>query len=239
MNLGVVGLQLLMYPVDSRLDVAMADADDEDAVATTSKVVKKGKTRRFAGNGSRNDHPRAKSSIVRHNAKIAKDIAKVKSALVKEETTTVKDEPDTMPKSTEMKSFKIGDTAKVVQFFETTFDFLQQQVDKKVAKAWIKTTCPKKQAKFPYSDKNRWEEFGLGPEIPKWWPEGCDFREPDHLSKPRKCASCSELVHCILLANTSKIVSCSVCISSDSDRTRSSCRNGTRTRPNKTTSTRA
>lgn len=64
---------------------------------------------------------------------------------------------------------------------------MQQMAVKRIAKAWIKGICPKKQATFPYLKKKR-ERTG-GPresaDQPGWWPEHslCSFVEPDHIKR--------------------------------------------------------
>lgn len=87
-----------------------------------------------------------------------------------------------------MRSFTISDGEKVKEYLLSRLVLLQQQTNKRIAKAWIKGICPKKQARFPYQNKLRRERDGLNPEIPEWWPiEQCAFVEPDHIHKERKC----------------------------------------------------
>ena len=70
---------------------------------------------------------------------------------------------------------------------EQKIDLLQQTFDKYIAKTWIKGICLRKQAKFPYKCKRRLEREGKLPERPGWWPiEVCEFKEPDHILKPRQ-----------------------------------------------------
>lgn len=107
-------------------------------------------------------------------------------------------------------SFYVHDEEAVKSFLLSRISKLHQLSDKKIAKAWIKGICPKKQAHFPYQNKQR-EDQGLDPEVPGWWPprpEGtaasleslteeeqkearenpqcCPFTEPDHVTKHRK-----------------------------------------------------
>lgn len=76
-------------------------------------------------------------------------------------------------------SLQIGDRAKVSEQMEHIFQKMQQTVVKRVAKAWIKGICPKKQAKFPYHNSKV---------VPPFWPDIniCPFKEPDHIKKGGK-----------------------------------------------------
>ena len=95
--------------------------------------------------------------------------------------------PDAQP----MQHFRISDGDKVKQYLLEHFQLLQQQSCKKIAKAWIKAICPKKQARFPYRRRRRnADEDGQEPtevgEAPGWWPiETCPHTEPDHVC--RRC----------------------------------------------------
>lgn len=84
-----------------------------------------------------------------------------------------------------VRSFRIDDEQQVTAFILTRLKRMQQLADKKIAKVWIKGICPKKQAKFPYSNKKRKEETGEDAHIPQWWPElsQCKFTEPDHIKR--------------------------------------------------------
>jgi hypothetical protein len=72
------------------------------------------------------------------------------------------------------KHFRLGDSVQIERFYERSFSAVQQTAMKSITKSWIKEIEPDKQKKFPYS----------GGEKPPWWPEGCYYREPDHLKKP-------------------------------------------------------
>lgn len=61
----------------------------------------------------------------------------------------------------------------LIKQYELVFEFLSQNVGKAIAKEWIKTICPRKQALYPY----RYNE------IPDWWPKSVPHVEPDHLDK--------------------------------------------------------
>lgn len=93
-----------------------------------------------------------------------------------------------MPEMQTMKSFHMHEEEKVVAFLYSRIAGLQQLADKKIAKAWIKAICPRKQAKFPYRDKKRVKAIGEEPVVPGWWPdvEKCPFTEPDHVKKERQ-----------------------------------------------------
>jgi hypothetical protein len=78
----------------------------------------------------------------------------------------------------------------VERFLIDRFQTMQQLAVKRIAKAWIKGICPKKQAFFPYHKKKR-EREGLGHAagcIPGWWPDTkvCRFVEPDHIKRDGK-----------------------------------------------------
>lgn len=87
-------------------------------------------------------------------------------------------------------SLMICESEKVEQFLIDKFQTMQQLAVKRIAKAWIKGICPKKQAFFPYHKKKR-EREGLDPPpgcIPGWWPDTklCRFIEPDHIKRDGK-----------------------------------------------------
>ncbi|QIW99585.1 hypothetical protein AMS68_005103 [Peltaster fructicola] len=85
------------------------------------------------------------------------------------------------------RSFRIDEKDKVEEFLISRLGKMQQTAVKRLAKAWIKAICPKKQAKFPYHDAT---------EIPKWWPDPdeCPFREPDHIKKEKRLNLCLHLL---------------------------------------------
>ena len=83
-------------------------------------------------------------------------------------------------------TFEITDEARVVEILRECLAALQQNALKKVAKAWIKAICPRKQARFPYRNEKRIREGG-DVEVPLWWPiKTCKFTEPDHILKESK-----------------------------------------------------
>ncbi|KAK4569902.1 hypothetical protein LTR86_002871 [Recurvomyces mirabilis] len=83
--------------------------------------------------------------------------------------------------------FNIMEPDKVKAYLYNRFEKLQQLSAKRVAKAWIKGICPRKQANFPYQNKQKTEESG-GPDIPAWWPDQsiCPWKEPDHIRKEER-----------------------------------------------------
>lgn len=97
-------------------------------------------------------------------------------------------EQETMQQqSTPMKHIQAGDEETVTRALADLMKGLQQLALKKIAKAWIKGICPKKQANFPYTNKGRLSETGRGAELPEWWPkESTNFKEPDHIGRDGK-----------------------------------------------------
>ncbi|KAF2763768.1 hypothetical protein EJ03DRAFT_283475 [Teratosphaeria nubilosa] len=79
-----------------------------------------------------------------------------------------------------MKSVLIADEEQVKAFLLDRLDRIQQLSDKKIAKAWIKGICPKKQAEYPYQNKRA---PGVDVELPPFWPRDVKYKEPDHIQK--------------------------------------------------------
>lgn len=93
-------------------------------------------------------------------------------------------ENDVASSSKEWKRIKLSDTASVTKALKELLILSQQQVLKRLAKAWIKALCPKKQARFPYRKKKLRENAEGEPEIPAWWDvDICAHIEPDHVDK--------------------------------------------------------
>ncbi|KAI6905024.1 hypothetical protein KC318_g6149 [Hortaea werneckii] len=88
---------------------------------------------------------------------------------------------------TKMECFNVSNEERVKKFLLGRIGKLHQLSNKKVAKAWIKGICPKKQAHFPYQNKQR-EEQGYSPEVPGWWPPTPPSRANDFASRSG-CAS--------------------------------------------------
>ena len=83
------------------------------------------------------------------------------------------DEPPIPPRK-QHRSFLIQDEQAVKDFLHSRLKGMQQLADKKIAKAWIKSICPKKQAYFPYQNKKSGRDGQVleqAPVVPGWWPE--------------------------------------------------------------------
>jgi len=86
----------------------------------------------------------------------------------------------------------ISDSSKVEDFLARALRTMQQLAVKKIAKAWIKGICPRKQAVFPYHHKKKKNTRGEGlvdaSNNPGWWPDVslCSFVEPDHIKRDGK-----------------------------------------------------
>nr|POE65143.1 uncharacterized protein CFP56_34811 [Quercus suber] len=95
--------------------------------------------------------------------------------------------PERSKNSMRQRKVLISDYDAVTRFFESRLKDMQQLATKKIAKAWIKGICPRKQALFPYQDSSRRRD-SEEPNVPEWWPkpEFCSFREPDHIKKEGK-----------------------------------------------------
>lgn len=83
----------------------------------------------------------------------------------------------------------IGDTPKVLAYYEGALKHFQQLNCRMVAKAFIKFIEPRKQVKHPYNGGKAPAGSAPGttgdPEKtkPEWWPPGVMHKEPDHLRK--------------------------------------------------------
>ena len=100
--------------------------------------------------------------------------------------------------TTRMKHFRLSDEEAVCKYLYDQLLMLQQQAGKRIAKAWIKAICPKKQARYPYKTKQQKEghETDAPIRIPEWWPiDLCQFTEPDHLDKKCKSANTCYVVY--------------------------------------------
>lgn len=91
--------------------------------------------------------------------------------------------------SNEMVPLRIGDTAKVLSYYEGALKHFQQLNCRMVAKAFIKFIEPRKQVRHPYNGGKPPAGSAPGttgdPEKtkPEWWPPGVMHKEPDHLRK--------------------------------------------------------
>ncbi|CAG8140947.1 unnamed protein product, partial [Penicillium nalgiovense] len=91
--------------------------------------------------------------------------------------------------STEMVPLRIGDSQKVMAYYEGALKHFQQLNCRMVAKAFIKFIEPRKQVRHPYNGGKPPAGSAPGttgdPEKtkPEWWPPGVMHKEPDHLRK--------------------------------------------------------
>ena len=103
---------------------------------------------------------------------------------------------DTVALGKKMIRLRPDDAEGIVAYLKERLELLQQQALKRIAKAWIKGICPKKQARFPYKSQQQKDDRNAEPVIPEWWPiEECPYREPDHVDKQGKCHKHSHLLH--------------------------------------------
>ncbi|KAJ5109313.1 hypothetical protein N7456_005988 [Penicillium angulare] len=91
--------------------------------------------------------------------------------------------------STDMIPLRIGDSQKVMNYYEGALKHFQQLNCRMVAKAFIKFIEPRKQVRHPYNGGKAPPGSAPGsggdPEKtkPEWWPPGVMHKEPDHLRK--------------------------------------------------------
>ncbi|KAJ5317600.1 hypothetical protein PENANT_c038G09496 [Penicillium antarcticum] len=104
-------------------------------------------------------------------------------------TEQTSDNEDFSNGSTEMVPLRIGDTQKVMSYYEGALKHFQQLNCRMVAKAFIKFIEPRKQVRHPYNGGKPPPGSAPGttgdPEKtkPEWWPPGVMHKEPDHLRK--------------------------------------------------------
>jgi hypothetical protein len=95
--------------------------------------------------------------------------------------------------SVDMVGLEIGDTPKVLDYYERSLKHFQQLNCRQIAKAFIKFIEPRKQVKHPYNGGKPPAGAPPGkkgdPEKtkPEWWPADVVHKEPDHLRKDRTC----------------------------------------------------
>ncbi|KAL4916811.1 hypothetical protein BDW62DRAFT_94785 [Aspergillus aurantiobrunneus] len=89
------------------------------------------------------------------------------------------------PSTNNMVALQIGDTEKVLEYYETALKHFQQINCRQIAKAFIKFIEPGKQVKHPYNGRPKAGAPTGDPEKtkPEWWPAGVKHKEPDHLKK--------------------------------------------------------
>ncbi|KAJ5182869.1 hypothetical protein N7492_000485 [Penicillium capsulatum] len=91
--------------------------------------------------------------------------------------------------SSEMVPLRVGDTQKILNYYEGALKHFQQLNCRMVAKAFIKFIEPRKQVRHPYNGGKAPPGSAPGtsgdPEKtkPEWWPPGVMHKEPDHLRK--------------------------------------------------------
>ncbi|KAM0714364.1 hypothetical protein Q7P37_010151 [Cladosporium fusiforme] len=98
----------------------------------------------------------------------------------------------------ELQSLLVCESSKIEEFITRRLRRMQQLAVKRIAKAWIKGICPKKQAIFPYHKKKREREGRdhASSDIPGWWPpiSECRFVEPDHIKRDERINLCLHLL---------------------------------------------
>ncbi|KAF9894056.1 hypothetical protein FE257_009029 [Aspergillus nanangensis] len=94
--------------------------------------------------------------------------------------------------TTNMVGLEVGDTEKVLEYYENALKHFQQLNCRQIAKAFIKFIEPRKQVKHPYNGGKPRAGAASGekgdPEKtkPEWWPAGVVHKEPDHLRKEQR-----------------------------------------------------
>lgn len=89
----------------------------------------------------------------------------------------------------DMVGLEVGDTEKILAYYECALKHFQQINCRQIAKAFIKFIEPRKQVKHPYNGGKPPAGAPPGqkgdPEKtkPEWWPSGVQHKEPDHLKK--------------------------------------------------------
>ncbi|BCR85899.1 uncharacterized protein ACHE_21357S [Aspergillus chevalieri] len=96
------------------------------------------------------------------------------------------------PSTPDMVGLEVGDTEKVLAYYESALKHFQQINCRQIAKAFIKFIEPRKQVKHPYNGGKPPAGAPPGqkgdPEKtkPDWWPAGVQHKEPDHLKKEER-----------------------------------------------------
>lgn len=98
---------------------------------------------------------------------------------------TIQPEDGTIMSGKNMIRLRPDDSESIAGFLRDRLELLQQQALKRLAKAWIKAICPKKQARFPYKSKHQTDDPNWEQKRPDWWPplRECEYTEPDHIDK--------------------------------------------------------
>ena len=110
-------------------------------------------------------------------------------------------EDSVAPMSKQWESIWLSDTDSVKEALSKRLLLLQQQAVKRIAKAWIKALCPKKQARYPYRSKQQRE-----PDIPEWWNvDLCAHIEPDHVDKEGQYSRHARMIAYLPIAARTKL----------------------------------
>ena len=98
---------------------------------------------------------------------------------------TMEADNGTIMSGNKMIRLRPDDSDGIMSYLKDRLELLQQQALKRLAKAWIKAICPKKQARFPYKSKHQDDDPNCQQKIPEWWPplHECEYLEPDHIDK--------------------------------------------------------
>lgn len=85
-------------------------------------------------------------------------------------------------------SIRVGDNARMLEYYASAFHRLQQTNCRMLAKALIKVVEPNKQSIHPYNGGKGPDGRRRDPEEtkPAWWPREVTHKEPDHLQKKGK-----------------------------------------------------
>lgn len=137
--------------------------------------------------GAENRGPSVSNSFQSSLSADTTAVGTMPEAAVKSDCDSMDGYPALQPRR-RMRTFRLDETETVRSFLSSRLKRMQQLVDKKIAKAWIKGICPKKQAKFPYQNKSRKQDDCHPQEVPGWWPplSDCRFIEPDHIKRDGK-----------------------------------------------------
>ncbi|KAK4548530.1 hypothetical protein LTR36_009440 [Oleoguttula mirabilis] len=158
-------------PMNTKDDVAEVERAEDPIVPSTTKQTRQPSNKRGRPAKVR-WHPRFEEATVSETSK---------NALTDHDSV----DDELTPKMGQYQSFWMHEEVKVKAFLYNRIERIHQLADKKIAKAWIKGICPKKQANFPYQNKQRKEDLGEPPVVPEWWPPVglCPFVEPDHVTR--------------------------------------------------------
>jgi hypothetical protein len=87
--------------------------------------------------------------------------------------------------SVDMVGLEIGDTPKVLDYYERSLTYFQQLNCCQIAKVFIKFIKLRKQVKHPYNGCKPGDPCGKEGDLektkPEWWPANVVHKEPDHL----------------------------------------------------------